>query len=330
MTISEPRLLSLLRQAERVAASGKRTAAEKLYRQIAEEAPDAEEAWLGIAALAGDSETKIDAYSRVLEIAPENEEAQAGLTRLQLGSQEEAPVVELDITDSEDPFEQSRGWLEQATSREVVHSKNSIEEASTTPSDGLLFDPEQHGDDGDPGRSGDQGSHEEESYELLCYRHPGRETSLRCYSCGRPICSDCAVKTPVGYRCPSCIREAEEVFYTARTLDYLVAPLVSLPLSLVAGYLVLRFGSGFGFFFIFIMLMVGGAIGGLIGRASKRAVGRRRGRYLPQIVAATVVLGVALPVMLLLALGLRLSLGALLLPGIYSIVAMGAAYEQIK
>lgn len=330
MTISEPRLRSLLRQAEKVAASGKRTAAEKLYRQIAEEAPDTEEAWLGIAELAADSETKIDAYARVLELAPDNEEAQSGLARLQTGLLQALPDAELDITRIEDPFELSRDWLEQATSKEIASATNSDERSGTIPSDGLVLGSERPGDESEAGLSVARELHEEESYELLCYRHPGRETSLRCYSCGRPICSECAVKTPVGYRCPACIREAEEVFYTASTLDYLVAPLVSFPLSLVAGYLVLRFGSGFGFFIIFIMLMVGGAIGGLIGRASKRAVGRRRGRYLPQIVAATVVLGVALPVLFLLSLGLRISLGALLLPGIYLIVATGAAYQQMK
>ena len=49
MTIKEPRLRSLLTQADRNASNGKNAAAESIFRQILNEAPDAEEAWLGLA-----------------------------------------------------------------------------------------------------------------------------------------------------------------------------------------------------------------------------------------------------------------------------------------
>ncbi len=39
-----------------------------------------------------------------------------------------------------------------------------------------------------------------------CYRHPGRETNIRCVRCGRPICADCMVDAPVGFQCPECVR----------------------------------------------------------------------------------------------------------------------------
>jgi membrane associated rhomboid family serine protease len=35
-----------------------------------------------------------------------------------------------------------------------------------------------------------------------CYRHPDRETGLRCSRCGRPICGECAVPAAVGQLCP--------------------------------------------------------------------------------------------------------------------------------
>jgi membrane associated rhomboid family serine protease len=44
-----------------------------------------------------------------------------------------------------------------------------------------------------------------------CYRHPGRETGVSCSSCGRPICPDCMTPTPVGMRCPECMRERTKV-----------------------------------------------------------------------------------------------------------------------
>src|SRR3712207_4250038 len=45
----------------------------------------------------------------------------------------------------------------------------------------------------------------------VCYRHPSRETGVRCSSCGRPICPDCMTPTPVGMRCPECSRQKTQV-----------------------------------------------------------------------------------------------------------------------
>ncbi len=44
-----------------------------------------------------------------------------------------------------------------------------------------------------------------------CYRHPGRETGVRCSNCERPICPDCMTSTPVGMRCPECARQRTKV-----------------------------------------------------------------------------------------------------------------------
>lgn len=35
-----------------------------------------------------------------------------------------------------------------------------------------------------------------------CYRHPDRETGIRCTRCERPICPDCMVNASVGFHCP--------------------------------------------------------------------------------------------------------------------------------
>ena len=42
------------------------------------------------------------------------------------------------------------------------------------------------------------------SGEIQCARHPKVLTRLRCSRCGTPICPQCAVRTPVGLRCPDC------------------------------------------------------------------------------------------------------------------------------
>ena len=44
-----------------------------------------------------------------------------------------------------------------------------------------------------------------------CYRHPNRETGVRCSNCERPICPDCMTSTPVGMRCPECARQRVKV-----------------------------------------------------------------------------------------------------------------------
>ncbi len=40
--------------------------------------------------------------------------------------------------------------------------------------------------------------------QVPCSYHPNVMTGLRCSRCGKPICPACAVRTPVGSRCPDC------------------------------------------------------------------------------------------------------------------------------
>jgi membrane associated rhomboid family serine protease len=51
-----------------------------------------------------------------------------------------------------------------------------------------------------------------------CYRHPDRETYIRCSRCDKPICPDCMIAAPVGYQCPQCVAEGRKGTRQARTV----------------------------------------------------------------------------------------------------------------
>jgi membrane associated rhomboid family serine protease len=50
-----------------------------------------------------------------------------------------------------------------------------------------------------------------------CYRHPGRESYIRCQRCDRTICPDCMRDAAVGFQCPSCVDEGKKTTRSGRT-----------------------------------------------------------------------------------------------------------------
>ncbi|MGB9739770.1 MAG: hypothetical protein ACP5UR_13920 [Chloroflexus sp.] len=129
------------------------------------------------------------------------------------------------------------------------------------------------------------------SETLVCYRHPQRETGLRCISCGRPICPECARATPVGQICPECARERTPVNYQVGPTQLLVAGVVvliyALLVTLVAGVVI----GWAGFFGFIVAFLLGPMTGNLLSRLIDWATGRKRGRMLMIVVSVAYACG---------------------------------------
>ncbi|MGC8880536.1 MAG: hypothetical protein ACP5R2_15085 [Anaerolineae bacterium] len=162
---------------------------------------------------------------------------------------------------------------------------------------------------------------------LTCYRHPNTPTSLRCNRCGNPICPKCAVRTPVGFRCPDCVRIQQNRFYTGGKLDYLIAVAVALPLSFIAGYVFTFIVARIGFLSWLIAFLAAPPTGGLIAEAVWRAVGRRRSRYLSTVVVTCLIIAVLPFIGLILLSGNFLGL---VVPGILLFLGSGAVVARLR
>lgn len=127
----------------------------------------------------------------------------------------------------------------------------------------------------------------------FCYKHPDRITYLRCNRCGRPICQDCAVLTPTGYRCKDCIKEQQKVFDTSETKDYIIGGAIALVLGYVGSQIEERLSVYL--YSILAGLILGALAGKLICFLVRKAVQGRRSRLLAIIVTAAAGIGAAAP-----------------------------------
>lgn len=118
---------------------------------------------------------------------------------------------------------------------------------------------------------------------MFCYRHPERETWLRCGRCERPICTGCAMQGPVGSRCRQCGKPAFDPL-TSFTLQQVLLGLgVALAAGAVMGFLASRFG--------WIAIIVAFFAGGLIVEAVRRVAGYKTGPVMSAIVFGGIIVG---------------------------------------
>lgn len=95
----------------------------------------------------------------------------------------------------------------------------------------------------------------------VCYRHPGRETYVRCTRCDRPICPDCMHSASVGHQCPECVAQGRRTVRPTRTAfggstagrhGYVTYTLLGLNVLVTLAALVFTAGQG----------LAGGLLGG--------------------------------------------------------------------
>ena len=161
---------------------------------------------------------------------------------------------------------------------------------------------------------------------LYCYVHPNRETSLRCNNCGRPICAQCAVHTPTGYRCRECVRGQQKVFNTSEWYDFVGGFVVAALLSAVAAFLVTMIG-GIGFLGWFLIAAGAPTAGVVIAEGVRMVTRKHRSRPLFITVVIGVILG-ALPVILFQL--LNMNVFGILFQIIYLVIAVPVVYSRLS
>lgn len=125
---------------------------------------------------------------------------------------------------------------------------------------------------------------------MYCATHPHVETVLTCATCGKPICPDCMVETPVGMKCQDCGRAPLPRIYLVGPRSLTLGILVGTLLGTLSGALVLLWRTGFGL----LLLFLGPVAGGFIGDAAGRVAGGKRGPVMAAAVAASCAVGTVL------------------------------------
>ncbi len=106
-----------------------------------------------------------------------------------------------------------------------------------------------------------------------CANHPGVETHLRCSRCGKPICVQCVIQTPVGGRCAECAQVRKAPMFVVSPRLYARASVYGLVVALVAGLVWAHTGSLFGLSSL-LLLLVGYAVGEAVSRGANGRISR--------------------------------------------------------
>lgn len=118
---------------------------------------------------------------------------------------------------------------------------------------------------------------------MFCYRHPDRETYIRCGRCDRPICTRCAMQGPVGFRCRQCGTLAFDPLTALSPAQMALGFAVAAAGGAVAGFI----AGQIGIFSIIVSFFAGG----IIAEAVTRVIGFKRGPKVLALVLGGIIAG---------------------------------------
>jgi tetratricopeptide (TPR) repeat protein len=216
---------ALVEEGRAALMAGDNFTARQRYRQALELNPDTIDAWIGLAGSVRPYREKRQHLQRALEIDPENREALAILAQV------EARIAAGELL-APGPVREPPPPPPAEPEPEPLTQEAALQPA---PTDAVET--------------------------LYCYRHPDRETGLRCTNCGNPICPDCVRPAPVGQFCPDCARERRPVNYQVEAWHIVVAAVVALVYGTLMTFLAFNV-LGFARFFSFIVAFLLGPIAG--------------------------------------------------------------------
>jgi hypothetical protein len=164
------------------------------------------------------------------------------------------------------------------------------------------------------------------SETLYCANHPQRETYLRCNRCEKPICSQCAVSTPTGYRCKECVRGQQKVYATATAIDYPIAVVIAGVLSFIGSLIATVIG--------FFIIIIGPVIGLIVTEVIRWSVKKRRSPSLFLVAAISAAIG-SLPLVIidligLVGLGFHGNILGLVWQVVYSVMITTTVYYRLS
>jgi len=81
-----------------------------------------------------------------------------------------------------------------------------------------------------------------EPQPLFCYRHPDRETWVRCGRCDQPICTGCAMQGPVGMRCKTCGKPSRDPLTMMTPQQLGLGALVAIGAGTIGGFIGIQMG----------------------------------------------------------------------------------------
>lgn len=272
MTAIEARLA----EGHRALEAGNTVEARKHFRWVSENDPDNIAALVGIARSVRPYRDKQELLERVLTLDPAHQEARDLLTAVQ----------------------------EQLAAGKLLSPKT--EPVAPPPAPEPLPDTSDETDEDDllSAFMDDEevGPHSATNTDVqMCYRHPERETGLRCVQCERPICTECVRPAFVGQLCPDCAQARRPRNYQVTASHILTAAIV----AVLAGGLtsVLIVALGLGFLGIILAFLVAPFFAEMLIRLLDYLTHAKRGREMQLAVGLGLAFGFAPLLLLLLLVG---------------------------